>query len=817
MKFLRHSPLRGPFQEIGAILLPSLIWLGTIAASASMVRFDHVPAPPLLFWPYSLCAAAVLAVFLSLHHARRIYQCRKKPDEYAMSPMAQRLGGLYVLTAVATFYSMRAPHIASNLMIYGGAAICAWALSSWHAEKSSQAPARWRRDTIYILLAATCLYWAGGVYYTTAVGEHAGDEGHYLIQAESLYHDGDLDLRNNFEARGITDGRQRVHISPFSRGDNWYSWHSPGLAFLLAPTVPGGIVWRHLVLGLIAGSGLAFMHALARIIGADRRSSLLVTVLLGSGAYWAIYASRALPEMLGATLTVLALCSVFEQRRRPWLSLVLCALCIGFLPWAQARFIPVAATLWGAYGLHGLLGSSESWRQKILRMTLFTLLCSVLLGHYQYIQHQMFEGGLALSTGLLFSHTPGMWHTLASNRGILYMLPLFACALAACVRLAGQRHTRFFALYAGLLFLSVFLTSCATVWFTAGSTLPGRFLLVIIPVLMAGLARALGSVNAGFRILTCFTGCVPIAFLLAQLTVLERFGRSFPNLYLIEQTHPFFTGLFRFYYDPYQTWSLWPALALYLAAGVLLLRPAISRIGQVLTLVLLMAVYAGFAHAPGTDATPDYGTTAWHQQISQVARVLDHRPIEHALILGPGPRSRELTGSQQDMPRSFFNYSNRFAHTRPGKIKSVTSKDLGEPVDGIWISLPYLYENDWEDRPYRWATLVTPFLTGTGLRAFYIEARLEGDTGAVIAIREGRITHHVKTYPPGATIADVFRFKASNKGDIYLLVRFTGEKHGTFTTERIAYTAIIDDLQRATGLTLEAPAKQDDALNYNTF
>jgi len=45
----------------------------------------------------------------------------------------------------------------------------------------------------------TVFFTMTGLYWTFASGAHSGDEGHYLIQAVSLYEDGDLDIRNNLE------------------------------------------------------------------------------------------------------------------------------------------------------------------------------------------------------------------------------------------------------------------------------------------------------------------------------------------------------------------------------------------------------------------------------------------------------------------------------------------------------------------------------------------------------------------------------------------------------------------------------------------
>src|SRR5437867_1259942 len=69
-----------------------------------------------------------------------------------------------------------------------------------------------------------------------------GDEPHYLIMADSVAHDFDLDLRNNYERdfeTGAIFGKEPPHAYRI-RG-RWMPYHTPGLAIVLAlPFVLGG-------------------------------------------------------------------------------------------------------------------------------------------------------------------------------------------------------------------------------------------------------------------------------------------------------------------------------------------------------------------------------------------------------------------------------------------------------------------------------------------------------------------------------------------------------------------------------------------------
>jgi len=92
----------------------------------------------------------------------------------------------------------------------------------------------WRQ--VLLLLVAAC-----APLLLTASAEWprlTGDEPHYVIMAESLRLDGDLDLAGDYsdgrlpwlQPQGLTP-----HVKPGAAEGSGYSFHGPGLAFLLLP------------------------------------------------------------------------------------------------------------------------------------------------------------------------------------------------------------------------------------------------------------------------------------------------------------------------------------------------------------------------------------------------------------------------------------------------------------------------------------------------------------------------------------------------------------------------------------------------------
>jgi hypothetical protein len=734
-----------------------LSWLPALWLHPMIVRIDggESPAVWLFAGPLVLFWGVLAALFVgSQVHARVRQQAESlRRAEIRASWVPFLVGITYLLLPLNAMLS-------PAVMQFGVPLVLAWNLWPVFEPDSMVLSPTWKTGLrrwmpVLVLLVTTVIHGATGVYFTSAVGEHSGDEGHYLIQARSLWQDGDLDIRNNFGGDVSKINRGHAHISPNSIGDKWYSWHPPGLSFLLAPVVGAGLWARHLVLGLFSGVSLCGLYLLAVMLGARIRHALLMVVLTGGSAFWGVYAARALPEVLGAALAVWGLYLVLLQPKRPWMTQPLLWAIIGFLPWVHTRFLPVALVLAGAYGLHGLL-MSERWPVKIGRLGLFTAGALGALLLYRYFQFRMFVNGSSYdSAGLLFSLPRGLWHSLASCRGILYMFPLFAFAFVAFVKAFASKPLRLPCLYAALLFLGVWLSSCGTHWFTGGTCMPGRFLLVTLPPILALGAVMLRDANRVFVRGALFAGLYSVCIFAAMLSILPSFGKSFGMPHNLELIHPLYTTMVRFYYEPYSQMALLPALALYVGLFLLLLRPCRKSVPAAIVMAFIVLAFVSSAHVKEAKRT----------SARRVAADLDRFRLDkwHVLVVS-------LNGENAHR-RPIRHVINRF-EGMPDEIKSVTTRDLGVLVDEKWISMPHVEPNDWEGRPYRWATIVPPFPAGKGSFYVGVQAGLEGDAVAHLVIREGTHTHVEKRLEPGDSLNELFTLEGRRRGDIYVLIRF---------------------------------------------
>ncbi len=453
---------------------------------------------------------------------------------------------------------------------------------------------------LFVLIAFFSVFAFGGYRFSKTVGEHVGDEGHYLIQAQSLFEDRNLDLTNQLlTSLGLDDASQislhRHHISSRSRGDALYSVHPYGLSLLLAPSWKWGLGGRHIVLGLISGVGLAGLFLLCRRMGVGNGASLVAVASLGVSVFWGIYSFRALPEILAATLVVWTFWAIAVQRERPWLSLLVAAGCCIYLPFAHTRFIPLSLMGIGLYGLFGLLGA-EAWRDKLIRLAAFTGFCVAGYGLYMTMQYAMFAtSGNYPVIAILFSYPMGAWEIFVSDRGLLSLFPVFfwlaGAMIAWCV---VDRENRWFCLGIMATFLAGLLTSATYPWYTGGSSLPGRYLIATSPLLFVGTAVMLERVHLAARTWFVFLSLFSTLILILVWAHLPDIGREFIMPLHTLTSFP----LLQDFYFPHASFrdganvnTLWTnayaATVLLLTTSMILLRKRFARLSFLATILAL--------------------------------------------------------------------------------------------------------------------------------------------------------------------------------------------------------------------------------------
>jgi hypothetical protein len=190
-----------------------------------------------------------------------------------------------------------------------------------------------------------------------------GDEPHYVIMADSVAHDFDFDLRNNYEQ----DRERRVIIGPITPHmrriqQRWMPYHTPGLGVLLAvPFVIGGNTACRASLGILAAvlpftlfGWFSRTMSRAAAVWLVMGVCISVPILFGS-----ILIFPDLPAgAIGTALVVWVLARAKDVEpvgtRIEWASFWCLA---GLLPWLNIKFAPTTVVL-------ALGGAAVAWRAR---------------------------------------------------------------------------------------------------------------------------------------------------------------------------------------------------------------------------------------------------------------------------------------------------------------------------------------------------------------------------------------------------------------------------------------------------------------------
>ena len=331
------------------------------------------------------------------------------------------------------------------------------------------------------------------VYATMAVRVQArvgaeGDEPHYLMVADSLIHDRDLDL-----TRDYAEGRYRAfHSEPLEphfrvrgKGGEIYSIHAIGLSLLVLPA--------YALLGH-AGASL-FMAFLAALLAREIRGLLPES----EGLSWALALSPPLVHYAGLIFTevpaALGLAFAIRRVRRPETASPRDALAAGialaFLPWLNVRYaaFPVLVLLY-------VVAQRPAWR-LLATMAAPSVVSALAIGAYHYALYgfadpaRVYGRRPELSLGGLGDGLPGL--LLDQEFGLLVYAPLFAFAVPGVLRLARERTRE--ALLVLALVGVVSLTAGAWPMWRGGFNPPARFLVPVLPALAIAVAAGL---NRGF-------------------------------------------------------------------------------------------------------------------------------------------------------------------------------------------------------------------------------------------------------------------------------------------------------------------------------
>jgi hypothetical protein len=194
---------------------------------------------------------------------------------------------------------------------------------------------------------AAILFAAGGWAVTPRLP--AGDEPHYLVIAQSLILDHDIQIENNHK-RGDYGVYFGAILKPdyVRRGTNGaiYSIHAPGLPALIAPVFAVfGYTGVKVALILLSACATGLVWLIAWRCTGKAAAAWFGWATVTCSTPFFFHSFAVYPDTPAAAIVALAVWTLVDERARRPARLLLLGLAIGALPWLHTRFAILAPAL----------------------------------------------------------------------------------------------------------------------------------------------------------------------------------------------------------------------------------------------------------------------------------------------------------------------------------------------------------------------------------------------------------------------------------------------------------------------------------------
>ena len=440
-------------------------------------------------------------------------------------------------------------------------------------------------------LTAVALFISLAMAYAFAVDIRAsrgasitGDEPFYLITTQSLLTDGDLDLRNQYDAR--------TYKSFFDHADDlWYqsaptpdgrvlSPHNPGLSVLVIPGFAlAGLRGVQVQLLLVAAATMAFAFVLADRLTGRRAISWIVALGVGLTATAFIYSSEIYPEFPAALALIIALLIATRQNKPSWRDSLYLAAALTAMCWLGTKYVALALPAAGYF----LIRADRPGRVGLL------MVGGVSAALFAWFHLQVFGGLTPYGVNVVYADRNTVeifgghvgfsdryyriWGLFVDRRfGIGRWAPLLLATVPALVLLAKRTWEQRLLLV--LIVIQLLIASFVAITMM-GWWFPGRTVLTVLPLFVVPLALLVERASTGMRVIISLLGVCTLT-LTAGLAYAGRVGEIALAVDPFDMTFvPFqaMAGLFPLYtWRTAETWQLtciWWASFAVAVAGIL--------------------------------------------------------------------------------------------------------------------------------------------------------------------------------------------------------------------------------------------------------
>jgi len=358
------------------------------------------------------------------------------------------------------------------------------------AARGARVPPAWADPAVAPWIAAAVLIASWSIAFSQIRGVvPGGDEPHYLAATQSLLHDVDLRVANNYATGEYLEyfpGRLEPHFLKRATSGEIYSIHAPGVSIIVLPAFAlagyGGAVATML---LIAALAAALTWRLAFRLAGSAGAAWAGTLSVFATAPYFFHAFTIYPEIIGS---LCVLCGVWllielgEERDVTARSLIAVGTALAVLPWLHTRFAVLAAVLGLLIVLR--LMARPSAARNIGRFLVVPLVAGAAwLAFFYLIWGSLSPAApYGADTSTSASYIPrGLIGLLVDQQfGVLTTAPIYLMAIAGAIVMMRSRTRVTIELAAIVIPYAIAVASYAMWW--AGAAAPARFIVSILPL-----------------------------------------------------------------------------------------------------------------------------------------------------------------------------------------------------------------------------------------------------------------------------------------------------------------------------------------------